>query len=153
MQFCGPVILLSACLLLGCASGSGHRNLDGGGFDQPARPPAVSNAIPGDRQNPASAFKRAQNAAATRNAAMQAMPRSRPTESGIAATPVYAPAEVDSLIRRGSSDRPLADTLVGVVNALSGDGLPLGPAGKNTDSATLLRVRGDTVMLLWRYPF
>lgn len=81
------------------------------------------------------------------------MPRSRPTGNGIAATPAYAPVDIDGLIRRESSGRPLADTLVGAVNALSGDGLPLGPAGKNTDPATLLRVRGDTIMLFWRYPF
>lgn len=153
MLFCGPLILLSALLLLGCASGGDHPYFDHGRIDPLTRSPATPNAVPDGYQNLAIiAFDRAQNAAAARNVVVQATPKSWPTGSGITATSVYAPVEVDGLIRRGINGRPLADTLVETVNALSGDGLPIGSAGKNTDPATLLRVRGDTVMLLWRYP-
>ncbi len=75
------------------------------------------------------------------------------TEDGIAATQGYAPPNVNDLIRHGLNGRPLTDTLVGAISALGGRGLPLNSPTKNTDPATLLRVRGDTVILQWRYPF
>jgi len=144
---------LIALLLLGCASGGDHPDFDHGQINLPTRSLATLNAVPDGTRSPAIiGFNRALDAAAARNIAVQGTPTGRPVGSGITATPVYAPVKVDGLIRRELNGHPLADTLVETVNALSGDGLPLGSAGKNTDPATLLRMRGDTVMLLWRYP-
>jgi hypothetical protein len=61
--------------------------------------------------------------------------------------------DISGFIQHGLQGRSLTNTLLGVVNALGGEGLPLYPAKKNTDPATLFRVRGDSVLLLWRYPF
>lgn len=110
-------------------------------------------AAPGGRRGPAIAADAAPNATAARTRAGDGVFGNWPTGSGVAANPVGAPLAVDGLLRRGLNGRPVANALIEAVHALSGDGLPLRSTGKNADPATLLRVRGDAVMLLWRYPF
>lgn len=125
MRYSGIAFPVSALLLAGCAGGD-RPDIVRGRSELPARFSSTSDT---------------------------ATPDNRPTGGDTAATRGYAPLVVDGLIRHGLNGRPLADALIEVVDALSGDGLPLRSTGKNADPATLLRVRGDAVMLLWRYPF
>ena len=153
MRYSGIAFPVSALLLAGCAGGD-RPDIVRGRSELPARFSSTSDTDRDGRRNPAGAFDPATAASgAGRKAAIPATPENRPTGGGTAATRGYAPLAVDGLIRHGLNGRPLADALIEVVDALSGDGLPLRSTGKNADPATLLRVRGDAVMLLWRYPF
>ena len=150
MRYSGIAIPVSALFLAGCAW-CDRPDTARGRSELPARFSSASDAGHDGRRSPAVAADPAPNAAvAERKAAIPAAPDSRPTGGGAAATRGYAPLAVDGLIRHGLNGRPLADALIEVVDALSGAGLPLRSTGKNADPATLLRVRGDAVMLLWR---
>lgn len=148
MRCSGTAVLIGALGLSGCATGERGFDLDRERADRSARSIAVVEAVSGERRGPASAVDAAPNATAARARAGGGVSGNGPTRNGTAAISVDVPVAVDD-----SAQPPVANALIETVHALIGDGLPLRAAGKSADPATLLRVRGDAVMLLWRYPF
>ena len=148
MRCSGTAVLIGALGLSGCATGGRGFDLDRGRADRSARSTATVEAATGVRRGPAIVAGAPQKATAARARAGGDVSGNGPTKNGAAAISVDVPLAVD-----GSAQPPVANALIETVNALIGDGLPLRAAGKSADPATLLRVRGDAVMLLWRYPF
>lgn len=148
MRCSGTTVLIGALCLSGCATGGRSFDLDRERTDRSARSITVVEAVSGERRGPTIAVDTVPSAMAARTRVGDGVSGNGLTRNGTAAISVDIPLAVD-----GSAQPPVANDLIGTVNALIGDGLPLRAAGKNADPETLLRVRGDTLMLLWRYPF
>lgn len=155
MRYASTIVSVSTFLLVGCATGGGSPDPSHGRSDPPTRATPTLAAGPDHLRHSAIA------PTPTPSTPAAAQITVRYTGAGSGATPAtdssappgYAPLAVSRSTRPRWSDLPLPDALIGAATALRGDGLPLHSTGKSTDPATLLRVRGDTLMLLWRYPF